>query len=179
VLDRTSWETIRQLADAGVLQFAGEVETLHANDGHHARADEADEADRRRAVARPWLETADRKVRMADHLAGGGFETEAVEPLRTAAAAAVRALAVVRDPEVKRDGLEDHDPLALAERPSVNAHLPAGTAAALGSGETSDSGEVAALRTTVRAVIAAARTAAGESASVGGTRNQGSVSSAA
>jgi hypothetical protein len=179
VLDRTSWETIRQLADAGVLQFAGEVETLHANNGSDAAAAEADEAARRRVTARPWLETSDRKLRMAEHLAGGGFEAEAVDPLRAAAAAAVRAIALMRDRDVEGDGLDEQDALDLAERPSVSAELPAGTAAALGSSETSDSDEIAALRTKVRAVVAAARAAVGESASAGANRKQGRVQSAA
>jgi superfamily II DNA or RNA helicase len=179
VLDRMSWETIRQLADAGVLQFAGEVETLHANNGSDAAAAETDEAARRRVTAQPWLETSDRKLRMAEHLAGGGFEAESVDPLRAAAAAAVRAIALMRDPDVEGDGLDEQDALDLAERPSVSAELPAGTAAAFGSSETWDSDEIAALRTTVRAVVAAARAAVGESASAGANRKQGRVQSAA
>ncbi|WP_200341911.1 hypothetical protein [Rhodovibrio sodomensis] len=116
---------------------------------------------------------------MAEHLTGGGFEAEAVDPLRAAAAAAVRAIALMRDPDVEVDGLDEQDALDLAERTSVSADLPAGTAAALGASETLASGEIDGLRATVRAVVAAARTAVGEPAGVRGGRDEGRVQTAA
>ncbi|MBK1670596.1 hypothetical protein CKO28_21480, partial [Rhodovibrio sodomensis] len=95
------------------------------------------------------------------------------------AAAAVRAIALMRDPDVEVDGLDEQDALDLAERTSVSADLPAGTAAALGASETLASGEIDGLRATVRAVAAAARAAVGESASAGAHPEQGRVQSAA
>lgn len=179
VLDRTGWAAVRRLADAGLLQFAGDVETLYTSDATGDPASDVSAFERRREAARPWLDTADRKLRMAEHLASGGFEAEAVAPLVAATAAGVRALALVRDPEIDPDGISDQDPLGLAERPDVKGGLPAGTAAALAHEETADGDRLAEVKATTRAVVAAARTAIGRGHPTSGTTGESAARPAA
>jgi hypothetical protein len=87
LLDRATYETLRRLADAGVLQFASGVagpggEPLHRSP---ALADRHGELRRRRlAAARELFGKGEHKLRMATLLAGNGFGAEALAPLAEA-----------------------------------------------------------------------------------------------
>jgi len=93
VLDRATYETVRRLADAGVLQLSpgmdgadgSEGEPLHRSSALSATSDRRDERRRRRlTAARERLAAAGRKLRMTRLLAGHGFGAEAMTPLAEA-----------------------------------------------------------------------------------------------
>ncbi|MBF0335549.1 MAG: hypothetical protein HQL40_18200 [Alphaproteobacteria bacterium] len=138
-IDRQTWDLLRRLAAAGVIQFTGGAETLHRSgrldDDGAAAADVADRA-HRRALAADWLAQAERKRRMAGLLADGGFAAEALAPLGDAAALALRALAVAVDRTVDPAEAETAPPSDLVTREAVAARLPPGTIAALEGDDT-------------------------------------------
>ena len=84
VLDRATYETVRRLADAGVLHLnlEGDGEPLHRSPALSATSNRRDEQRRRRlAEARDHLATAQRKLRMTRLLTGHDFAAEAMAPL--------------------------------------------------------------------------------------------------
>ncbi len=90
VLDRDTFATISRLEAAGVLRFTGEA----AREIHRSpRLDDGKNASLEQA--RRLTGEADRKLRMASLLAGGGFEPEALAPAGAALKAALRSLALV------------------------------------------------------------------------------------
>ena len=90
VLDRDAFVTIRRLESAGVLRFVGDA----ARELYRSpRLDDGAAVDLEQA--RRLAGEADRKLRMASLLAGGGFESEAMAPAGDALKAAVRSLAMV------------------------------------------------------------------------------------
>ena len=90
VLDRDAFVTIRRLESAGVLRFVGDAALeLYRS----PRLDDGAAVDLEQA--RRLAGEADRKLRMASLLAGGGFESEAMAPAGDALKAAVRSLAMV------------------------------------------------------------------------------------
>ena len=90
VLDRDAFVTICRLESAGVLRFVGEA----ARELYRSpRLDDGAAVDLEQA--RRLAGEADRKLRMASLLAGGGFEPEALAPAGDALKAAVRSLAMV------------------------------------------------------------------------------------
>ena len=109
VLDRESYETLRRLEAAGALRFAdGETRELHRS----PRLDD----DGRAALlerARELAGAADRKLRMAALLAGGGFMAESGAPAGEAVTLALRALATAGE---KRFGDEEPDSDELVDR---------------------------------------------------------------
>jgi hypothetical protein len=94
VLDRGTFEAIQRLAAAGVLQLApGAREALYRSP---ALAETGpSERDRRLAQAREAYDQAERKLRMAALLAGGGFAAEALPALTEAVEQARQTLAAL------------------------------------------------------------------------------------
>ena len=92
ILDRAAFAALRRMAEAGIVSFAGERRQLH-------RAPSLDDAAERHAQrlarARTHYGDAERKLRMAALLAGGGFAAEARTPLGEAISAAVTSMAVL------------------------------------------------------------------------------------
>ncbi|MDH3596125.1 MAG: DEAD/DEAH box helicase [Rhodospirillales bacterium] len=110
VLDRAGFAALRRLADAGIVSFAGERRQLH----RAPSLDDTTECRRQQlARARTLYTEAERKLRMAALLAGGGFAVEAGAPLRDAVTAAVTSMAVLNN----GNGAGDTEPAAsLSER---------------------------------------------------------------
>ncbi len=123
VLDRESFATIRRLEAAGVLRFTGgEASELYRS----PRLDDGARAVRLER-ARELAGEADRKLRMAALLAGGGFEAESQAPASEAATIALRALGVVHDqikPENGGDPSQDGEAAELLDRLSADNLLP-------------------------------------------------------
>ena len=121
IIDRTTYETIQRLIDAGVLSLNKPSETLHQSQlVERARRDEQTQRLNR---ARKRLAEAERKHAMSQVLANGGFVIEALPALSEAVEGAVEALA----------HLDGHDtiplPIALVESQWVKTEkLPSGTA---------------------------------------------------
>jgi hypothetical protein len=105
VMDRQTFETIRRLEVSGVLRFTGgEMRELHRSprlddDGKTARLEEA----------RQLAAEADRKLRMASLLAGGGFEAESRTPAGEALEIALRSLTVAAGMSDPRDDARSDD----------------------------------------------------------------------
>ena len=94
VLDRAAFAVVQRLAEAGVVGFAeGECRRLHGADS----PEDADAERARRALqrARGIFGEAERKLRMATLLAGGGFAVEARAPLAEAVGGAVSSLSTL------------------------------------------------------------------------------------
>ncbi|MDH3472858.1 MAG: DEAD/DEAH box helicase [Rhodospirillales bacterium] len=110
VLDRTGFAALRRLAEAGIVSFAGERRQLH----RAPSLDDTAECHRQRlARARTLYTDAERKLRMAALLAGGGFAVEARAPLQDAVTAAVTSMAVLSN----GNGAGDAEPAAsLSDR---------------------------------------------------------------
>ncbi|HEY4588362.1 MAG TPA: hypothetical protein VII86_04005, partial [Thermoanaerobaculia bacterium] len=103
LLDRSAFEALERLVDSGLVSFPakGRRELYAA-----ALQPETDlERSRRLAAARATFAQAERKLRMATLLAGGGFPIEALPALREAVETALQARA-------QMEGL-DHLPTAL------------------------------------------------------------------
>jgi len=117
VLDRASYEVIRRLEAAGTVHFAkGGFRELH-------RSPRLDDGGRAARLERAGELTAaaDRKLRMAALLAGGGFLAESGPPVCESMALALHALAAVGESEPS-DG--DDDLAGLAGRLHEAALLP-------------------------------------------------------
>ena len=101
VIDRRSYETIRRLADVGVLPSLGQGQELFRSDRLVAP-----EAERRRqhlARSAEVLGSAERKLRMALLLAEGGFAAEAMPALDECLALAASARNLIAgDAETER-----------------------------------------------------------------------------
>jgi hypothetical protein len=81
LLDRSAFEALGRLVDAGILSFTAEGRRLlHRSTDREPDRDA--ERERRLAAARELLAQAERKIRMAALLAGGGFPVEALPSLR-------------------------------------------------------------------------------------------------
>jgi hypothetical protein len=92
VLDRATWLTLRRLAQSGMVDLTGgSRRVLHVSPGFA----EPDVADSATPQADAWRDEAERAIRMASVLAGGGFPEEAppllAKALRYAVAARLRA----------------------------------------------------------------------------------------
>ena len=87
LLDRTVYEVLLRLADSGVLQLAPAIAGAAGEPLHRSRAlaDRREDLQRRRlSAARERLADGERRLRMAELLAGNGFAAEAVAPLAEA-----------------------------------------------------------------------------------------------
>ncbi len=128
VLDGASFAAVRRLVDAGVLKFAaGEPRQLHRAPGLDAAA--PDRLRRRLARAGALFTEAERRLRMAALLAGGGFAAEAWAPLSEAVAHAVKSAAALAD---QTGGSEPDDARSLsvaAGALAASGHLPEESAA--------------------------------------------------
>jgi superfamily II DNA or RNA helicase len=105
LLDRPSFEALERLVESGVLSFPAEGRrVLHSAPAPASGRDL--ERERRLAIARETFAQAERKLRMATVLAGGGFPVEALPALREGVELALRALA-------ESDGLDLLDDLPV------------------------------------------------------------------
>jgi hypothetical protein len=91
LLDRDAFATIRQLIEAGILNANQETaRTLYRNPT--AEKSSVDKQSRRLTEARDHLAQGEHKWRMAKVLREGGFEAEALVPMREAVETALQAL---------------------------------------------------------------------------------------
>jgi len=106
LLDRATYRTVQRLVASGVLSAAGgDQAVLYEEPGSAASG--PDPGQRRREAARRHFEEAERKRRMAEVLAAGGFVPEALAPLREALERGLQCLA-------RLEGRDDTDqPLPL------------------------------------------------------------------
>ncbi len=151
-LDRPVWDAIRRLAAAGILELAGPDQILHRSSQLDASAESALRL-RKNRIATEWLKEAERKQRMAQLLADGGFGTEALAPLGDVASLALRSLAVIVDPDLEPNVAESLSEADLAELPGVRPHLPPGAVAGLGA----TNRDLQSGQANVRSMLAAAR----------------------
>ncbi len=148
VLDRATYEAVRRLADAGVLQLflGGDGEPLYRSPVLSATSSRRDELRRRRlANAREHLAAAERKLRMTRLLAGHGFGAEAVTPLAESLDAGLLALA-------RFAGIDGESALDLGARleerfgpPAVEGVKLLGLLKAMGSEDLEDTAPAGAL----------------------------------
>ena len=90
LLDRSAYEALERLVESGVLSFPAEGRRVL---GSSATAEPDPLRERRLAAARSTLAQAERKIRMATLLAGGGFPVEALPALREGVELALQARA--------------------------------------------------------------------------------------
>jgi hypothetical protein len=133
LVDRSAWNSIRRLAEAGIIRLPQAEEILHRSPALSDSPEAAAHAIRLRKnrVAADWLDQAERKLRMAALLADGGFSDEALPPVGDAGAMALRGLAIAVDPELDPDVAAALPQAELTELSSVRACLPSGTIASL------------------------------------------------
>jgi superfamily II DNA or RNA helicase len=163
IVERSAWEVIRRLAGAGIVRLTEAGEILHRS----SALDEAEPEDRagrirNRQVALDWLNHAERKLRMANLLADGGFAEEALAPLGGVASFAIRAIAIAVDPNLEPAMAETIPEVELTELAAVRAQLPPGAIADLALiGDTVNGGiDVGASRVAAQGLLAAAWAAA-------------------
>jgi hypothetical protein len=111
LLDRATYETVRRLADAGVLRLAagGDGEPLHRSPALAATSSRREDLRRRRlAEARDRLAAAERKLRMTRLLITNEFAAESMAPLAESVAEGLLGLA-------RFAGLEGESALELGE----------------------------------------------------------------
>ncbi len=92
-LDPATFATLQRLAEAGIIQFTQPLK----GDVYSAKSDqnrEKREQQRREKLIRKHLDTAAEKMRMAQLLADGGFDGEALAPMSKALDSALMAAAV-------------------------------------------------------------------------------------
>jgi len=158
-VDRSAWDAIRRLAEAGIIRLGDAAEVLHRSPA----LDESPEAAaraivlRRSRIASDWLDQSERKLRMAALLADGGFSAEALPAIGDAAGMALRGLAIVADPGLDLTVVETLPTAELAESASVRAHLPAGAVAWLASNGPLGAADLEASRATAQNLLASAR----------------------
>lgn len=154
VLDGASFAAVRRLVDAGVLKFAaGAPHELHRAPGLDAAAPER--LRRRLARAGTLFTEAERQLRMATLLSGGGFAAEARAPLSQAVTHAVRSAAALAD-----DRSEPEDGRSLAQWAgalAASGHLPEDSAATVALFDASGNGAEPAPADRVPALIDAAQ----------------------
>jgi superfamily II DNA or RNA helicase len=115
LLDRSAFEALERLAETGVLSFPSKGRrVLHAAAALQPERDL--ERSRRLAAARATFAQAERKLRMAKLLAGGGFPIEALPALRESVETALQARA-------QMEGLDLPDAQPVP-RDWIAAHLP-------------------------------------------------------
>jgi superfamily II DNA or RNA helicase len=103
VLDRATYETIGRLTDAGLLHAISEGQSDVVRSSR--LPDDAAEAVRRQRMAQcaEWLGSAERKLRMAMLLAGGGFAEEAMPAFNECMELARNAQAAVRGEAIESE----------------------------------------------------------------------------
>jgi superfamily II DNA or RNA helicase len=119
LLDRSAFEALGRLVEAGVLSFTAEGRRLL----HRSATGEPDRnAQRERwlAAARELLAQAERKIRMAAVLAGGGFPVEALPSLREGVELGLKARSRMEGVDLEESQVI---PAAWIEQ-RIPAHLP-------------------------------------------------------
>jgi superfamily II DNA or RNA helicase len=118
LLDRSAFESLERLVESGILSFPAKGHrVLHAAAALQSERDV--ERNRRLAAVRATFAQAERKLRMATLLAGGGFPIEALPALREAVETALQARAQMEAPDlpgsqpIPRPWIADHLPTAL------------------------------------------------------------------
>jgi hypothetical protein len=133
-IDSAAFDAVQRLIEAGVLQLTAEGRRLLTP---AAAPDEDAEQRARLARARETFDLAERKMRMATVLAGGGFPVEALPALRDGVETALRSWAQLAGAEIPQTG---QGPIEWIEK-RLPQHLPligalGGTpVAVLGAGE--------------------------------------------
>ena len=178
VVDGASHAAMRRLVEAGLLAFAGgEPRELHRAPALDAGNDLAR---RRLARASALFSEAERKLRMAALLSGGGFGAEARAPLAEAVAGAVTSMTVMAG-DNGVGGADDEASLSeRAEALSGRGLLPgeaASTVAALGTSgngaEPSGAEQVPALIDSAERILAAVEASIGAGDATGGITPRG------
>ena len=109
IMDRTTYETIQRLTDAGFLKIDKKsIQQFHCSPAFSDRASE--EKEKIRKQAQKVFSEADRKMRMGSVLAEGGFPLEALIPVTQAVELALKASAYLAG----EDGGDSKDDLSLA-----------------------------------------------------------------
>ncbi|MDP6515749.1 MAG: DEAD/DEAH box helicase [Alphaproteobacteria bacterium] len=127
IIDVASYREVRRLIAAGVLSFAGAPgRELYRAAGFLTDAEQL--AERRISEARILFGEADRQLRMASLLAGGGFAAESRAPLAEAAIGAVRSVTVLMEPI---DSGAPESPGEAAKRLAASGLLPEDAVATL------------------------------------------------
>lgn len=121
MLDSATFETLRRLAAAGVVQFNHQP-TGQVYDAQSDNNREAHEKQRRQTLSRKHLKIAEEKQRMSQLLADGGFIAEALPPMSEALNKALAAAAIGA-------GIAIDDPISIGQIGAVQAayELPADT----------------------------------------------------
>ncbi len=127
VLDRHDYELMQRLAESGIIAINNhDFHSLY--DADSTGKARKDTSARRRELAEPLLTKAQRQLKMADLLAGGGFQDEAMAPLRKAADFAGCALAVLcatQPPDVAPTAYDDDlHQILLTHRPVDEKLIP-------------------------------------------------------
>ncbi|HEY2737863.1 MAG TPA: DEAD/DEAH box helicase, partial [Thermoanaerobaculia bacterium] len=157
-IDHAALDAVQRLIAAGLLQLSDEGRRLLAPAGVSAQAAEDAERAARLARAREIFEQAERKMRMATVLAGGGFPVEALPALRDGVETTLRSWSRLAGVPDLAD-LAETEPVPLAwieER--LSQHLPVITAlrgtpeAVLGIGEDEAMGWIGAAQALVGTV---------------------------
>ena len=119
ILDRETYEKMLQLEASGFLTFTSNTaEVLYqANRPDPKRA----QVKKRLVEARKLLEAAERKLRMATLLAGGGFTEEAVAQASGIAEDAIRSLSKASE---EADSEATDSAVTICERLAASGHLP-------------------------------------------------------
>ncbi len=95
ILDRSTYETIQRLIEAGVLNLNSELQTLHQSQPQDKK--QQDKQKQQLNKARKHLNHAERKINMATVLANGGFVIEAIPALGEAVEGSLESLALLDD----------------------------------------------------------------------------------
>jgi len=142
-IDRAALDAVQRLIAAGLLQLSDEGRRLLAPAAGSVQSAEDAERAARLARAREIFEQAERKMRMANVLAGGGFPVEALPALRDGVETTLRSWSrFAGDGETAdmepvplawiEERLPQHLPLVMALRGTPEAVLAAGEDEALG-----------------------------------------------
>jgi len=142
-IDRAALDAVQRLIAAGLLQLSDEGRRLLAPAAGSVQSAEDAERAARLARAREIFEQAERKMRMANVLAGGGFPVEALPALRDGVETTLRSWSrfsgdgETADTEPVplawiEERLPQHLPLVMALRGTPEAVLAAGEDEALG-----------------------------------------------
>ena len=167
-VDRSAWDAIRRLAEAGIIRLGEASDVLHRSNTLNESPDAAARAVRlrRNRMASDWLDQAERKLRMAALLADGGYTAEALPPVGEAASMGLRSLAIIVDLDLNPETVDAFPNIALTELAAVQAHLPPGAVAWLASDGAGGGVEFEADRIAAQNLLALARGVLGQAGGV-------------
>ena len=167
-VDRSAWDAIRRLAEAGIIRLGEASDVLHRSNTLNKSPDAAARAVRlrRNRMASDWLDQAERKLRMAALLADGGYTAEALPPVGEAASMGLRSLAIIVDLDLNPETVDAFPNIALTELAAVQAHLPPGAVAWLASDGAGGGVEFEASRIAAQNLLALARGVLGQAGGV-------------